>query len=216
VIVKKAKKYFKKCPVYPLQFDILKIEREKRKFLIEGAPKGAPSVFWAKAAVFRKLSVHRMKKSKPKAAAAKKPAKKKSVRVQKPANPMEMRQSVTDMVESEMQNITHAVVEEAKKGQLATVKYLFEVSGVYPSATEQSQGKPEEGETLARMLLTRLGLPLEPANSSDDEWPVKVPTSAATRAGDDLDTAEDQRKEAGGRSEPELDDIDEGAVVSVS
>jgi hypothetical protein len=44
--VKKAKKYFKKCPVYPLQFDILKIEREKRKLLTKSAPKGALSVFF--------------------------------------------------------------------------------------------------------------------------------------------------------------------------
>ena len=156
-----------------------------------------------------------MKKSKPKAAETK-PAKKGAPKKQKPANPAEMRQSVTDMVESEMNNITHAVVEEAKRGQLATVKYLFEVSGVYPSATEQSQGKPEEGETLARMLLTRLGLPLEPATSPDDEWPVKAPTPAANRAGNEQNTGEDRRKEAGERSEPESDDIDEEVVVSVS
>jgi hypothetical protein len=30
VIVKKANKYLEKCPVYPLQFDILTIEREKK------------------------------------------------------------------------------------------------------------------------------------------------------------------------------------------
>src|SRR3979411_1314410 len=146
-----------------------------------------------------------MKKSKPTAAANKAP-KKASAKKQKPANPAEMRQSVTDMVESEMTNITHAVVEEAKKGQLATVKYLFEVSGVYPSATEQSQGKPEEGETLARMFMTWFGLPLEPATSPDDEWPVKAPTPAAKRAGNEQNTAEDRRKEAGERSEPESDD----------
>ncbi len=141
-----------------------------------------------------------MKKSKPKAA-ANKAAKKGSAKMQKPANPVEMRQSVTDMVGSEMKNITHAVVEEAKKGQLATVKYLFEVSGVYPAATEQNQARPEEGETLARMLLTRLGLPLEPAISPDDEVREKVSTPAAKRAEKDRDSAEDERKkQASGRS----------------
>jgi hypothetical protein len=120
------------------------------------------------------------------------------------------------MVESEMKNITHAVVEEAKKGQLATVKYLFEVSGVYPGATEQSQTRPEEGETLARMLLTRLGVPLEPAISPDDEVPEKVPTPAAKRAGTQLEIAEDQRKEAGELPELEPGDTDEEVAVSVS
>ncbi len=159
--------------------------------------------------------MQQMKKSKPKAAADK-AATKGSAKMQKPANPAEMRQSVTDMVESEMKNITHAVVEEAKKGQLATVKYLFEVSGVYPAATEQNQARAEEGETLARMLLTRLGVPLEPAVSPDDDVLEKLPTLAAKRAGNEQDTAEDQRKEAGKRPERESDDIDEEAVVSLS
>jgi hypothetical protein len=43
--VKKAQKVFEKCPVYPLQFDILKIEREKTKTLETSAPKGALYVF---------------------------------------------------------------------------------------------------------------------------------------------------------------------------
>ena len=72
------------------------------------------------------------KKSKPKASA--KPARARSTSKQKVANPAEMRQSITDMVELEMENIGRAVLEEAKRGQLATVKYLFEVSGVYPAS----------------------------------------------------------------------------------
>jgi hypothetical protein len=156
-----------------------------------------------------------MKKSKPRAT-ANKAEKKSSTKTQKPANPVEMRQSVTDMVESEMMNITHAVVEEAKKGQLATVKYLFEVSGVYPGATEHSQAKPEEGETLARMLLTRLGVPLEPAISPDDEVREKVSTPAAKRAEKDRDSTEDERKETGERPESKRGEIDEEVALSVS
>jgi hypothetical protein len=38
---------FEKCPLYPSQFDILKIESEKkRKALDEGTPQGVPFVFW--------------------------------------------------------------------------------------------------------------------------------------------------------------------------
>src|SRR5260370_35279132 len=139
-----------------------------------------------------------MKKSKPKAAADK-AATKGSAKMQKPANPAEMRQSVTDMAESEMKNITHAVVEEAKKGQLATVKYLFEVSGVYPAATEQNQARAEEGETLARMLLTRLGVPLEPAVSPDDDGLEKIPTLQPRAAGNDQAPAGARGKESGKR-----------------
>jgi len=213
--VKKAKKYFKKCPVYPLQFDILTIEREKKKNSSPRArQKGAPSVFSGEDK-FQEAGIEQMKKSKPKAT-AETAAKKSSAKTQKPANPVEMRQSVTDMVESEMMNITHAVVEEAKKGQLATVKYLFEVSGVYPGATGLSQAKPEEGETLARMLLTRLGVPLEPAISPDDEVREQVSTPAAKRAEKDRDSAEDERKETGERAESKRGEIDEEAAVSVS
>jgi hypothetical protein len=46
VIVKKGNINFEKFPVAPLQFDILKIERrKKRKALEEGTPKGVPFVF---------------------------------------------------------------------------------------------------------------------------------------------------------------------------
>ena len=156
-----------------------------------------------------------MKKSKPEVAATK-PAKQRPARTRKLPNPAEMRQSVTDMVGSEMKNITRAVVEEAKKGQLATVKYLFEVSGVYPAATEQSQARPEEGETLARLLLTRLGLPAEPAVSPDDEVIQKIPTPAARRTGKAEDDEQERPKDAGKEPEREAGDTEEEAIVSVS
>jgi len=155
------------------------------------------------------------KKSKPKASA--KPARARSTSKQKVANPAEMRQSITDMVELEMENIGRAVLEEAKRGQLATVKYLFEVSGVYPASAEQSQEKPEEGETLARLLLTRLGMPLEPAISPDDEVPQRNPAHAEKKTVKrrDEDSAEDPSEEAGARPKREADDSDDEAVVPV-
>jgi hypothetical protein len=46
VIVKKGNIKFEKFPVAPLQFDILKIERrKKKKTLEEGTPQGVPFVF---------------------------------------------------------------------------------------------------------------------------------------------------------------------------
>jgi hypothetical protein len=153
-------------------------------------------------------------KSKP-IAAANIAAKKGSAKMQKPANPAEMRQSVTDMVRSEMINITHAVVEEAKKGQLATVKYLFEVSGVYPGATEQSPARPEEGETLARTLLIRLGLPLDLAISPDDGMTRRIPTADAKKTGKHEDIVDNRPAETDERPESGSGDIDEETLVSV-
>ena len=152
------------------------------------------------------------KKAKPKAKSE--PAKKRATRTKKAAkvaNPAEMRRSIATLVESEMKSIGHAVVEEAKKGQLATVKYLFEVSGVYPEAPGQSQAKPEEGETLARLLLTRLGLPLEPAISPDDEAEPK-PSAAAKQARRHEDSAKELPEEAVANAEHEADDSDKDVV----
>ena len=150
------------------------------------------------------------KKAKPKAAVVK-PAKKKATKTENEPNPAEMRKSITGMVESEMENIGHAVVEEAKKGQLATVKYLFEVSGVYPASTEQGRAKPEDGETLARLLLTRLGLPLEPVISQDDE--AEPRPKAAKQLRKHEDAAEDTLEEPGARAKRGADDGDEDAAV---
>jgi hypothetical protein len=157
------------------------------------------------------------KKSKP--AAKSEPAKTatRTKKAAKVANPAEMRQSIATMVELEMKSIGHAVVEEAKKGQLATVKYLFEVSGVYPAATEPSQAKPEEGETLARLLLTRLGLPLEPAISPDDEAPPRNPPSAGQRMvkAKDGDSAENPPAETGAKAEREADECGSASAAVV-
>lgn len=101
-------------------------------------------------------------------------AAKKNTEKTKDANPAEMRRDITNIVKSELGEITLAVVGEAKKGQLATVKYLWEVSGVYPPAAAGSEDKPED-DTLAQRLLQRLGLPEGPLpGSEDDDLPEKV------------------------------------------
>jgi hypothetical protein len=110
--------------------------------------------------------------------AAKKSGAKKSRRRHKDANPAEMRRDITNIVGSEMTEITMAVVGEAKKGQLATVKYLFEVVGVYPPA-EGNIDRPED-DTLARRLVRTLGLPEGPLPGGDDNDPlIKVVISPA-------------------------------------
>src|SRR5450631_1612168 len=97
------------------------------------------------------------KKAKSKAI-KKKTAKKKSAGKKKEFNPAEVRKSIAIMVESEAEEMAEAVIGEGKKGQLATVKYLFEVAKIYPEATDGSQASADE-ECLAATLLRRLDLP---------------------------------------------------------
>jgi hypothetical protein len=100
-----------------------------------------------------------MKKARAKAASARS-TKKSDPRAKKIIGPAEMRQNITSMVGAEVNKITRAVVDEAKKGQLATVKYLFEVAGVFPPA-EGTEPMPER-ETLAKKLLVHLAFRWNP------------------------------------------------------
>jgi len=103
-----------------------------------------------------------MIKKKAKKTAAKKAAKNKSpaTRKRKETNPAEVRKEVSKMVESEAVAMTSAVIGEGKKGQLATVKYLFEVANIFPPAPDGTQATEEE-DCLAKMLLDRLKPPVK-------------------------------------------------------
>ena len=114
------------------------------------------------------------KKAKSKAI-KKKTAKKKSAGKKKEFNPAEVRKSIAIMVESEAEEMVEAVIGEGKKGQLATVKYLFEVAKIYPEVTDGSQASADE-ECLSATLLRRLDLPLEPVVRDEEDLP-KSPTS---------------------------------------
>jgi len=69
-----------------------------------------------------------------------------------------VRQDVVNIVGSGARKIAAAVVEEAKKGQLATTKYLFEMAGVFPTSAE-AEPEPDSGEeSLAKILVDKLKL----------------------------------------------------------
>lgn len=102
------------------------------------------------------------KKAKAKTVVAKKTSKKKSSpKKVKPLHPAEVRKSIAAMVESEAKEMAKAVIHAGKTGQLAQVKYLFEVAEIFPTPTDGSQATEEE-ESLAKTLLRRLDLPDEP------------------------------------------------------
>ena len=94
---------------------------------------------------------------------AKKPARK----GRKEIDMAEVRKDIAQIVGAGATQMTQAIVGEGLKGQLAPVKYLFEVSGIYPTAPA-NEGRPEE-DSLARRLLDHLGLPTSPVVSEDGE-----------------------------------------------
>lgn len=129
-------------------------------------------------------------------AAAKKSAKKKSAskppKTKKQTNPAEVRQDIARIVGSGAKKIAKAVMDQAMTGQLAPAKYLFEVAGVYPPATDAEQGNASE-DCFAKTLMHRLNLPDEPIAHDEEDEMVRVPTPVLKAedeegAGDDEST----------------------------
>ena len=96
---------------------------------------------------------------------AKKSAKKK---LKKETNPAEVRKQVSRIVEAEAMQMTQAVVDEAKKGQLAPVRYLFEMANIFP-AQANADVATEEEDCLAKILLSRMEAPAKPEKDDEDE-----------------------------------------------
>jgi len=120
-----------------------------------------------------------MTKKKAKSKVIKKTVKKKrSAKKKKEMNPVEVRKEIAQMVDLEATDMAQAVIDEGLKGQLATVKYLFEVAKIFPPATDGSESTSEE-DSLAKTLLHRLNLPEEPIKHEDDDEPVMVGAGAA-------------------------------------
>ena len=85
-------------------------------------------------------------------------------------DPAEVRKDMAQMVEWEAAVMMQAVIDEGKKGQLATVKYLFEMAEIYPASTDGSHASAEE-DSLAKTLLHRLNLPEEPIAREEEDEP---------------------------------------------
>jgi hypothetical protein len=115
-----------------------------------------------------------MKKDKPKSKPpAEKSPRKTARKARKAVDLVEVRKNITNIVGSEAAEMALAVVDEALKGQLAPVKYLFEVAGLYPAAGDAAEAPPEE-DSLARTLLRRLGLPEDPVIVPEEEPTVRL------------------------------------------
>lgn len=85
------------------------------------------------------------------------------------------------MVGIEAVEICTALAEEARKGELAPAKFLFEMSGLYPVSAaaagedDELDADGEDGEDLARVLLQRLKLPVENPEEEGELAAANVP-----------------------------------------
>ena len=99
--------------------------------------------------------------------------------------------------------MTQAVIDEGKKGQLATVKYLLEMAAIYPASTDGSQASENE-DCLARTLLNRLDLPDEPIARDEEDEPRVVTVAVKTEG--------EVKKDSGSESESGETSADSAAV----
>lgn len=143
------------------------------------------------------------KKSKGKAEAKKNAKKKSGGKNKKEINPAEVRKELVQMVGAEATLMTQAVIDEGKKGQLATVKYLLEMAAIYPASTDGSQASENE-DCLARTLLNRLDLPDEPIARDEEDEPRVVTVAVKTEG--------EVKKDSGSESESGETSADSAAV----
>jgi len=103
----------------------------------------------------------------------------------KPPDAAQAREDVKGRVRRAAGGIADELIKVAMSGQLATAKYLFEVAGLYP-ATEEAE--PQEN-SLAYILLKRLGLPTDPLDEETDskERTVERDAMDVVSDGDDVE-----------------------------
>jgi hypothetical protein len=132
----------------------------------------------------RRAMIKKQTKSKAtakKRAAKKTPRKKSEARAKPETNPAEVRKEVSKLVEAKAKEMAGAVIGEATKGQLAPMKYLFEMASIYPPAPDGSQATEEE-DCLAKMLLDRLDPPAKPTGEKDETSEVRAEDAAGAKA----------------------------------
>jgi hypothetical protein len=97
----------------------------------------------------------------------------------KPVDLQALRELIANLVGVESLDICNALAEEAKKGELAPAKFLFEMSGLYPVSAvaedEELHADGEDGEDLAKVLLQRLKLPVENPEEDGELAAANVP-----------------------------------------
>jgi hypothetical protein len=137
-------------------------------------------------------------------AAAKKPARKKISAEKKQKDPAKVREEIAGIVKSGAKKITVAVMDQAMQGELAPAKYLLEMAGVYPPATDGTLATAEE-ESLAKTLLRRLDLPDEPITHDEETGAAKTTPAKREKDEQEADTECEGQDPPPGSSEPKAE-----------
>lgn len=66
---------------------------------------------------------------------------------EKPVGAAEALKMVADLVRVHAGEIASGVIDQAKSGELAHTRYLFELAGIHPPSPEATESKPEESPT---------------------------------------------------------------------
>ena len=151
------------------------------------------------------------KKSKP---SAKKGAKTKTAAKrgkQAELHPVEVRKDISKLVEEHAEKLAQAVIGEGEKGQLAPVKFLFEMANIFPPPADGSVASAEE-ESLAETLLDRLGIPASPVVADEYEKDEFVTIAAKKVADEKKDDADDVKPENAKSGEEESAEILAGSA----
>ena len=117
------------------------------------------------------------KKAAKKAGKAKRNSAKKSGK-KGPVNVQELRERVRSVVAEKLDEMTEGVAGEAVKGHVAQLKYLFEVTGLYP-AGEGARTEPVDSNDLARKLLDSFHFPASLPEEDDEEAELATPAGMA-------------------------------------
>jgi len=94
----------------------------------------------------------------------------------KELNPGQVRRDIAQIVQDCAVDMVEAVALAGKQGQLAPAKFLLEVGGIYPPASDGSMASSEYEESLAATLCKRLNIPAPPLVMEEErDEPVELP-----------------------------------------
>ncbi len=91
-----------------------------------------------------------------------------------PVDMARVRKDISNMVGNSATEIAAGMIHAALAGELAPAKYLFEMAGLHPATEETEAADPEE-DSLAHILLKRMGLPIEPVIKDANSLPSLLP-----------------------------------------
>jgi hypothetical protein len=96
-----------------------------------------------------------------------------------PVNLEQLREKVRKVVAEKIEKMANGAADEAAKGHVAQLKYLFEVIGLFP-VTGDSKAEPEFGNDLAKTLLDRFHFPESLPAEEEEDAEMALPAGAGS------------------------------------